>query len=438
LVTLISLPVRRISDIVIAMDGRALLSGLVLWTIAGIGLTQAEHAKVVVAEATYVMGDSDTIGGAEETTLLRAKRQAIEESGVYLEATSKDVETHAGGHTAHLNSLGIRTLAAAVTETEILEKRRSFEGERLVFYVKIKAKVHLDWLTEAIKRMKADEQLAAHHRQLQAENTHLKAELERLRRQVPGTAGRRDEPVHAGRDRRAAERLVRSAIQTRSLPAKIKDATRAIGEDDTYVDAYIVRGQTLLRIAAPAPGRGHRSEETNGYVEQAIADFDRALTLDPTSTWALLGRGDAYTWQVRMEEAAKDYGQILRLDPLFDVARQRLIALYTGMAKKQAAARQWQSALASLSHILMPETTLSWLAYQKDAYLLRSRIYAELGDLERAVADLSTVLRVDPGNSQALLRRAELYRRLMQGRLAREDFERACGLAVEEACTSAQ
>lgn len=421
------------------MNAPWILVSLVVWAVTGTAVAQAEHVKVVVAEATYVMGDSDTIGGAEENALLRAKRKAIEESGVYLEATSKDVETYAGGHTAHLNSLGIRTLAAAVTETEILEKRRSFEGDRLVFYVKIRAKVHLDWLTEAIKRMKADEQLAAHHRQLQTENSHLKAELERLRRQPPAVAGQRADQVLSRRNRRGAEGLIRSAIQTRSLPEKIDHATRAIGEDDTYVDAYIVRGQTYLRIAAlSSSARSHRSEETNGYIERARGDFDRALTLDPTSTWALLGRGDVSTWEGKMPEAAKDYDRILQLDPLFDVARQRLITIYTSLAKKQAAARQWQQALNSLSQILRPETAPSWLVYQKDAYLLRSQIYTELGDLERAVTDLSTVLQVDPSNSQALLRRAELYRHLMQGRLAREDFERACGLALEEACASVQ
>jgi tetratricopeptide (TPR) repeat protein len=405
--------------------------------ITAIGPALADHSKVVVAEATYVMGDSDTIAAAEEHALLRAKRQAIEEAGVYLEATSEDVETHAGGRTSHLNSLGIRTLAAAVTETDILEKRRSFEGDRLVFYVKIKAKVHLDWLTEAIKRMKADEQLAEHHRQLAAENSHLKAELERLRRQSPGGAAEGSSSARLRRNRGAAERLTRTAVQARSLPAKVESTTRAIEEDDSYVDAYVVRGQTFLRIAAPAAaGKTLRAEEKPLYVERAIADFTQALTLDPGSTWALLGRGDAYALQARTEEAAADYERILTLDPLFDVARQRLITLFTGLAKRQAAAGQWQPALASLSHILEPQATITWLAYQKEAYLLRSDILTQLGDLDRAVADLSTVLRVDPGNFRALMRRAELYRRLKQGRLAREDLDRACGLALEEACAS--
>jgi tetratricopeptide (TPR) repeat protein len=400
-------------------------------------LALTEQSKVVVAEASYIMGDSDTIMSAEENTLMKAKRKAIEEAGVYMEASSRNVETYTAGHTSHINSLGIRTLAAAVTETEILEKRRWLEGDRLVFYLKIKAAVHLDWLAEAIKRMKTDEQLAAHHRQLQTENSQLKAELERLRNQSTKADGQPKEHSQTNRNRTAAQELTRTAIQTRSLPAKIDAATRAIAKDDSYADAYIVRGQTYLRIASlSSSATNPRSEEMNSYVEHAIEDFDRALNLDPTSTWALLGRGDAYTWQSKMPLAAKDYRLILKLDPLFDMAQHRLIALNTSIAKKQVAAKQWQAALETLGQILRPDTAPSWIIYEREAYLLRSHIYTDLGELGRAIEDLSTILRVDPTNSQALLQRAELHRRLLQGRLAKEDFERACELAIEEACAS--
>ncbi|MGH7252635.1 MAG: hypothetical protein ACREIE_02430, partial [Nitrospiraceae bacterium] len=117
----------------------------------------AENVKVVVADASYVMGDADTLAGAEENALLRAKRKAVEEAGVYIEALSQDIETHAAGKTSRLNSLGVRTLTAAVTEVETLEKRRSLDDERLVFYIKIRATVHLDTLAQAIARLQSDE-----------------------------------------------------------------------------------------------------------------------------------------------------------------------------------------------------------------------------------------------------------------------------------------
>src|SRR5918911_866038 len=53
----------------------------------------AENVKVVVAEATYVMGDTDSLASAEEDVLLRAKRKAVEEAGVYIETATEDRET---------------------------------------------------------------------------------------------------------------------------------------------------------------------------------------------------------------------------------------------------------------------------------------------------------------------------------------------------------
>jgi len=88
------------------------------------------------------------------------------------------------GKTSWTNSLSVRTIAAAITKTEILDKRRTLEGERLAFYVKIKVTVGLDALDEAIKRQQAFDQLAEHQRRLHTENSQLKAELDELRNQI--------------------------------------------------------------------------------------------------------------------------------------------------------------------------------------------------------------------------------------------------------------
>ena len=420
------------------MARRTLSAWLVLTTLLVSTAAFAENLKVIVAEASYVMGDADTLAWAEENVLLRAKRKAVEEAGVYIEASSQDVETISGGKTFRINSLGVRTIAAAVTATDVLESRRSLENDRLVFYVKIRATIEMDKLEAAIKRLKSDEQLAIHHRQLQAENSQLKTQLDRLRKQLHDSSPSQNEPPQELRNRRLASELAQSAIHTRNLPEKIHLASQAIAADDRYVDAYIIRGQTYLRIASLAFSNKNRRTEQNSYAERALSEFDRAVTLDPASAWALLGRGDAYTWHRKMQEATGDYERVLQLDPLFDVARQRLITLYTTLARKQTAAKQWRQALATLDKLLGAETAQSWVAHQKEAYLLRSQIYVQLGELGRAVDDLGTVVRVDPTNVQAFLLRAKLYQRQMQGRLAKDDFERACALGSEEACTASQ
>jgi len=420
------------------MVRRTLSAWLVMATLLAGTAALAENLKVIVAEASYVMGDADTLAWAEENVLLRAKRKAIEEAGVYIEASSQDVETISGGKTSRTNSLGVRTIAAAVTTTEILEKRRSMENDRLLFYVKIRATIEMDKLQAAIKRLKSDEQLAINHRQLQTENTELKAQLNRLRKELQDSSASQNEPTQGLRNRRLASELVQSAIHMRSLPEKINLASQAITADDRYVDAYIIRGQTYLRIASLDFSSKNQRTEQNSYAERALSDFDRAVTLDPASAWALLGRGDAYTWHRKTQEAASDYERVLQIDPLFDVARQRLISLYTTLARKQTAMKQWRPALATLDKLLGAETAQSWVAHQKEAYLLRGQIYTELGEIARAVDDLSTVVQVDPTNVQAFLLRAKLYQRLMQGRLAKDDFERACALGSEEACAALQ
>ncbi|OLB99451.1 MAG: hypothetical protein E6K58_06250 [Nitrospirae bacterium] len=157
---------------------------LVVLALGPAGLAGTPHVRVVVADATYLMADTDTLSGAEENALIRAKRKAVEEVGVYIETSSQDSEMEVDGKTSWTNSLSVRTIAAAITKTEILDKRRTLEGERLAFYVKIKVTVGLDALDEAIKRQQAFDQLAEHQRRLHTENSQLKAELDELRNQI--------------------------------------------------------------------------------------------------------------------------------------------------------------------------------------------------------------------------------------------------------------
>ena len=110
--------------------------------------------KTVIADGQYVMADGDTLAGAEEKVLQRAQRKAVEEAGVYLETTFHDVEKESGGRSTQISSLEIRTIAAAVTETEILESRRSFELDRPVFFVRIRATVNVSTSSAASRPAK--------------------------------------------------------------------------------------------------------------------------------------------------------------------------------------------------------------------------------------------------------------------------------------------
>jgi hypothetical protein len=208
--------------------------------------------KTVIADGQYVMGDGDTLAEAEEKVLQRAQRKAVEEAGVYLESTFHDVEKESGGRNTQTSSLEIRTITAAVTETEILESRRSFERDRPVFFVRIRATINMSSLAEAIRRLQSDQQLAQHYRQLQQENHQLRSQLQELQQQPIGVRMLTIDPNGKSASHQRARAMLETALQTSNLRDKIQLSSDAATLDDGYVDPLIVRGQTYLRLVSLA------------------------------------------------------------------------------------------------------------------------------------------------------------------------------------------
>ncbi len=394
----------------------------------------AATETTIIAEGHYVMADGDTLSTAEERVLQRAQRRAIEEAGVYLESTFHDFEKSAEGESRQTSSLEIRTLAAAITKTDVLESRRSFENDRPNFFIKIRALVNLGNLQDAIRRWKSEQQFAEHFRQLQKENAELKAQLRELQTRPAGVRMLTIEPPGRSGAHARARTLVDNAVESHDVRQKLDLTSQAAALDPESADPLIVRGQTYLQLVSLAYSNRSKPSEYSVYIDNARMDFDRALIIDPKNTWALLGQGDVNTWLNRPEDAAIAYEQALRLNPLFDIARQRLISVHTTQARKLMATKQWSAALALLNTLLHQPVADSWIPYEKEAFLLRSEIHQKLNQPTQAVHDLSVVLQVDPSNTPALLTRAKLYREQLQGRLAKEDFEHACMLGSTEAC----
>ena len=390
--------------------------------------------KTVIADAEYVMADGDTLTGAEEKVLQRAQRRAVEEAGMYLESTFYDVEKESGGRSTQTSSLEIRTIAAAVTETEIIEFRRSFKLDRPVFFIRIRATVNMANLAEAIRRLQSDQKLAQHFRQLQQENHQLRSQLQELQRQPSGVRMLTIDPTGKSTSQQRARAMLETAIHTSNLWDKIQLSTDAAALDDRYIEPLIVRGQTYLRLVSLAFSQHTQPGQYTTYLDKAGTDFDLALRLDDKNIWAWIGKGDVLKWLKQWDEAAAAYEQVLELDPFVDIARLRLIDLYTTQARRQANAKSWHQALATLKKLLKAETPQSWIPYQKEAYTLRSEIYLKLNQPEQAIEDLSTLIRADSTNLAALVNRAKLYQEQFQGRLAKDDLERACVLGSNSAC----
>lgn len=395
----------------------------------------AAMETAVVAEAHYVMGDSDTLAAAEERVLQRAQRKALEEAGLYIESTFLDREKTEAGTSLQMSSLEIRTIAGAITKTEILESRRTFANDHPNFYVRIRAIVDLDSLKAAVRKWHSEQRLSEHYHHLQKENASLKAQLETLRVSPAGVRTLMVEPVSLHNKTQAQVRtLIERAMALQDLPLRLQLTTRAAVLAPQSINPLILRGQTYLSLASVAHSNKTRPSEYSEYIDNARMDFDRALLIAPHNTWALLGKGDVDTWLNRHHEAMRSFERVLELDPFFDLARLRLITLYTAEARKLVALGQLSAALAFLQKCLPSHLHDSWIPYQKESYFLRSTIYQHLKQPALAIEDLSTILRVDPSDTRALQTRAQLYQDALLGNSARADFSQACKLGSMMAC----
>src|SRR6185436_1587880 len=300
--TLVALPPQSSRGIVIRMGlNRRLFYSCLFSSLFGLFLWGAPAfsapTKTVIADGRYVMADGDTLAGAEEKVLQRAQRSAVEEAGVYLESTFHDVEKESGGKSTQTSSLEIRTIAAAITETEILETRRSFNLDRPIFFMRIRATVNTATLAEAISRLQSDQKLAQHFRQLQHENHQLRSQLQELQRQPSGVRMLAIDPTGKSTSQQQARAMVETALHTSNLWDKIQLTSDAAALDDRYVDPLIVRGQTYLRLVSLAFSQQTRPAQYTNYLDKAGIDFDLALRLDDKNIWAWIGKGDVLAWR---------------------------------------------------------------------------------------------------------------------------------------------
>ncbi|HSE57524.1 MAG TPA: hypothetical protein VLA99_02375 [Nitrospiraceae bacterium] len=415
---------------------RSQLSVFTLTVILATILTASPFAlagdlRTVVSEAVYVMADRDTLASAWQAALLRAKQKAIEQAGMYVESWFTDASRETATDSRQTSSLVIRTIAAAITETEILDQESSITEGRPSFYVKIRAVVDRTHLADAVRRLQLEDRFAGHLQQLKTENSSLKAELSKLTHELEDYRNNRS-PVRI----ETPDELVQRAFKTSRLSEKVLLATQAINMNRQLAEAYVVRGQTYLKAASATKTRHGPDADFDLFIRMASGDFSRALAIDPYQTWALLGRAEVHGLQGNFAESLSDYRQLLDIDPLFDLARQRMTVLAIRTAKQHIAARRWSDASAILDGLLGGDPLPSWVPYQAEAYLLRSRVRRALHRQKDALEDLNTLLAALPLHAEALRQRGQLHETLGLTGEAISDFEQACALGLKAACRS--
>jgi tetratricopeptide (TPR) repeat protein len=152
--------------------------------------------------------------------------------------------------------------------------------------------------------------------------------------------------------------------------------------------------------------------------DRAIADFTRAIELDPKYTRAFNKRGCAWLEKKQYARAAADFTQAVAIDAKFARA-------YHNRGNAMARQKDYEKAIADYTQAIRLD------AYDALAFVDRSSSHHARGDDRRALADLTEALRRQPACTEALVDRAWLLAtsagtKIRDGKQAVVDATRAC------------
>lgn len=230
----------------------------------------------------------------------------------------------------------------------------------------------------------------------------------------------------------------------RAWDPAIEHYNRAINADPKLVDGYLLRAEARIRkreyasaltdaaavvrmdpnssdaltlLAEARYFSTHDSTNNSGDKQGAMADLDKALTLDPSNGRALAMRAYARLDRDRIGDvlSTRDDQELARKDAkAATLVDQEQPLGHLALAEVEHAQRNMAEALRHASKAVERGRHLAIV------YLVRGRLRAIDGD-DQAIQDFDEVLRIEPGNARALTNKAALL-------IARGEFDnaRAC------------
>ncbi|MFI6248559.1 tetratricopeptide repeat protein [Streptomyces sp. NPDC051016] len=207
---------------------------------------------------------------------------------------------------------------------------------------------------------------------------------------------RGDEPWRATAWALRADALARDGAHDRALA----DYDRALALDPALVRAH--RGRAVTRGAA-------------GDYEGALAGLDRVVELEPHNSWNVILRGEHHRLARHHDAAVADLSEGLVRDPTSEFAWASRGAAHERNGDLDAA-------LADFDHALELKPDYAW------ALARRARVWRGLGDQPRRLADLDRALALQPDWAWGRCERGDALRIAGRDAQALADYDRALEL----------
>ncbi|MEM8856957.1 MAG: tetratricopeptide repeat protein [Chloroflexota bacterium] len=123
--------------------------------------------------------------------------------------------------------------------------------------------------------------------------------------------------------------------------------------------------------------------QSTGEYDQAIANYDQVIKIDPQDAGAFNNRGNAYARKGDLDQAIADYDQAIALDPQYAFSFNNRGLAYSDKG-------DLDQAIADLNQAIALDPQLD------GAFFNRGNAYSRKGDLDQAIADLNQAIALEP------------------------------------------
>ena len=167
------------------------------------------------------------------------------------------------------------------------------------------------------------------------------------------------------------------------------------GQYDKAIDACTAKiGSSDSRASAVYDTRGYAFSKIGKY-DDAIADYSRAIEVNPKDIFAYNGRSFAYSKKGQYDKAIADSATAIELDPKNSLSYHERAVAYEGKKEYDKAIADWSKAIA--------------IAPAEYNILSRARLYRNGGQFDEAIADYSRLIKLRPTKASGYWFRAPAY-----------------------------
>ena len=361
--------------------------------------------KTVTHTIKQPFGGSQSPDDARTAAIAKAKREALEQFGTYIESTTVVKNSQ-------LDSEEILALSAGVTKAEVIKQKNYTDGD--AFGIEITVKVVLDTavLEKNLKKLLEDRN---HLKELKAalirQNELLVklVELEKQNKQQSKTE--QQENVLRMGFQSTSQRLIAIELFTKAFyiwmdnePATLKLVidylTQAINLAPDFTPAYINRATAFIYAKR---------------IDSALEDLNKAIQLDSSIALAYHNRGNIYKTLDQVSLARSDYNKAILLD-------SNNAEYYISRSALYAEMYEYSEALGDLKRAIYLDPK------NAKAYYNSGLIHANLNQLNLAIADFNQAINLDKKLMKAYVNRGTAYAKLQKNELAILDFDKAINL----------